>query len=144
MASNALQHLLDRESVLAFLQSARRLLQPGGALILDIFNPDLTRLGRPAGHRHFHKNISTPTGDNMRVEVETRYDSPNRILHFELFYLVKGKLVRTKRVNLRCFFPDEMLKFCELSQLRVSRIYGSYDEAAFVASSPKQLLFITR
>jgi SAM-dependent methyltransferase len=144
MATNALQHLLDRESVLAFLQSARRLLQPGGTLILDVFNPDLTRLDRPPGHRHFHKNISSATGDNIRVEVETRYDSPSRVLHFDLFYLREGQLVRTKRVNLRCFFPEEMLEFCELSQFRVSRIYGSYDEAAFVASSPKQLLFLTR
>ncbi len=139
-ATNAMQHLLDKESVLAFLQSARNVLLPNGLLILDVFNPNLSKLNRPAGHRHLHKIIQAPDGKSICVEVATEYYPETHILHFDLFYLDKGELLRSKHVNMRCFFPDELLDLCNLSQLDVVNRLGDYDESAFSSASPKQIL----
>ena len=139
-ATNAMQHLLDRESALAFLRSAGNVLRPEGQLVLDVFNPNPAKLNRPAGERHFHKNIQSPDGGEIRVEVASGYDAETRILHFDLFYLNQGNLLRTKHVNMRCFFPDELSELCEASQLEIIHRFGDYDESPFSSTSPKQIL----
>ena len=139
-ATNAMQHLLDSESVCAFLQSAGRILQPGGQLILDVFNPNPAKLGRTSADRYLHKTITTPDAKSIRVEVVSEYRAETQILHFDLFYLSDGHLLRTKQVNMRCFFPEELLSLCKFNRLEVVRRFGDYDESAFCRTSSKQIL----
>jgi SAM-dependent methyltransferase len=139
-ATNAMQHLLDLESTYAFLQSAKRMLQPDGQLILDVFNPHPAKLARTAETRYIHKTIVSSSGDNIRVDVASHYRSDVQVLHFELFYMGNQQVLRTKRVNMRCFFPEELLALCRFNGLEVIRRFGDYDESAFCNESPKQLL----
>jgi len=139
-ATNAMQHLLDHESALASLRSAGTVLQPGGRLILDVFNPDPARLERPPGNRHFHKSFPGGQGEEIRVEVESIYHPETRILHFDLFYLSDGVQIRTKHVNMRCFFPDELTELCAMAGLEITHRFGDYDESPFSVTSPKQML----
>jgi SAM-dependent methyltransferase len=139
-ATNAMQHLLDSDSVGAFLQSAGRILLPGGQLILDVFNPNPKKLGRTTAERYLHKTITTPDAKSIRVEVASEYHAETQILHFDLFYLSDGQLLRTKDVNMRCFFPEELLALCKFNGLEVVKRFGNYDESAFCSTSPKQIL----
>lgn len=139
-ATNAMQHLLDWESVCAFLQSAQRVLQPDGQLILDVFNPNPTKLARTAATRYLHKIVVGPDGEPIRVEAASHYRSDRQVLHFDLFYLKNGQVLRTKQVNMRCFFPEELLALCRSNGLEVVRRFGDYDESPFGSESPKQLL----
>jgi SAM-dependent methyltransferase len=140
-ATNAMQHLLDFASVGAFLRSAARALQPGGQLIIDVFNPDVAQLARTPATRYPHKSFMTTQGATLRVEVASEYHADTQVLHFDLFYLGDGQLLRTKRVNMRCFFPEELLALCRLNGLEITRRYGDYDEGEFTSTSPKQILF---
>lgn len=139
-ATNAMQHLLDVESVCAFLQSARRALEPGGELILDVFNPDPAKLARTSSERYLHKEIVMPDGRSIRVETVSEYRPASQILHFDLFYLSGEDLLRTKSVNMRCFYPEELLALCRLNGLNVVSRIGDYDERTFDGLSPKQIL----
>jgi len=139
-ATNAMQHLLDFESACAFLQSAHGLLAPGGRLILDVFNPNLIKLARTFAARYLHKTIATPDGQSIRVEAATEYHADTQILHFDLFYLRGEQLVRTKRVNMRCYFPEELLALCRYNGLEIVNRFGDYDEGQFSGSSAKQIL----
>lgn len=139
-ATNAMQHLLDTQSAVAFLQSARCALRPDGILILDVFNPAPAKLARPATERYLHKTISLPGEDPIRVEAASHYRADTQILHFDLHYLRGSELLRTKHVNLRCFFPEELLSLCRRSGLEAVRRFGDYDESEFRDTSPKQIL----
>ena len=139
-ATNAMQHLLDFESTCAFLQCARSLLSPGGQLILDVFNPDPVKLARTSNARYLHKTIATPDGQGIRVEAASAYHADTQILHFDLFYLRGEQLIRTKRVNMRCYFPEELLALCRCNGLDIVNRFGGYDEAKFTNCSPKQVL----
>lgn len=143
-ATNAMQHLLDVDSACAFLQSARRALLPDGHLIIDVFHPDPAKLLRTASERYLHKTIATPAGDTIRVETASSYRPDTQILHFDLFYLSGTDLLRTKSVNMRCFFPEELLALCRFNGLEVVQRFGSYDETPFSADSPKQILICRR
>ncbi|MEO8351705.1 MAG: hypothetical protein ABI680_08235 [Chthoniobacteraceae bacterium] len=143
-ATNAMQHLLDFGSASAFLQSARGLLAPGGQLILDVFNPDLTKLARTSAARYLHKTIATPDGPSIRVEAASQYLADTQILHFDLFYLHGEELVRTKSVNMRCYFPEELLALCRCNGLEIVNRFGGYDEGPFSSTSAKQILICQR
>jgi SAM-dependent methyltransferase len=140
-ATNAMQHLHDFDSVNAFLSSAKRALRPGGTLILDVFNPNVAKLARTAATRYHHKSIVDATGSELRVEAATQYDAASQILGFTLFYLCDGKVIRTKKVSMRCFFPEELMALCRFNGLEVGRRCGNYDETSFSTNSPKQILF---
>jgi len=139
-ATNAMQHLLDAKSSDDFLQSARRLLKPGAHLILDVFNPNPAKLGRPATVRYLQKTITPTGGEPIRVEAESEYHVTTQVLSFQLFYIQARQTLRTKQVNMRCFFPEELLALCRVNRLEVVHRYGNYDESPFVNDSPKQIL----
>jgi hypothetical protein len=63
------------------------------------------------------------------------------VLHFTLDYLRDGGRARSKKVSMRCFFPQELLALCRLAELDVIRRCGDYDESPFTSNSPKQILF---
>lgn len=140
-ATNAMQHLHDLDSINAFLRSARSALAPGGTLILDVFNPDLSKLARSADTRYPHKVMADAGGREIRIEATSCYDAASQILRFELYYTRDGGLIRTKKVSMRCFFPEELQAFCRLNGLDITERFGNYDGSPFTSSSPKQILF---
>lgn len=139
-ATNAMQHLLDIDSACAFLRSARAALQPGGRLVIDVFNPSLKKLIKTPADRHVLKTISNGEAGSITVEVSSHYHADLQILHFDLFYLRGGQVERTKHVNMRVYFPQELLALCRLSGLRVVERHGDYDSSPFTGCSPKQIL----
>lgn len=139
-ATNAMQHLLDIDSACAFLRSARAALQPGGKLVLDVFNPSLDKLLKTPADRHVLKTITHGTAAPITVEVSSHYLADTQILHFDLFYLRAGQVERTKHVNMRVFFPQELIALCQFSGLRVVERHGDYNSSEFIATSPKQIL----
>ncbi len=140
-ATNAMQHLHDFDSVNAFLRSARNVLAPGGTLILDVFNPDISKLARSAPARYHHKSIVDAEGKEIRVDATSSYDAASQILRFELYYLRNGEYLRTKAVSMRCFFPEELLALCRFNGFDVVQRLGDYDGSPFTTQSPKQILF---
>lgn len=139
-ATNAMQHLLDIESVNAFLGSARSALREDGVLVIDVFNPNPAKLARPVTTRYVQKTFHNANGEEVRVEAASEYHAATQILGFTLFYFAGGTLVHTKEVNLRCFFPEELLALCHFNGLKVIRRFGDYDESPFTDGSPKQIL----
>jgi len=140
-ATNPMQHLADLDSLSAFLASAKHALRPGGTLIVDVFNPDVAKLSRTAARRYHHKSFVDVAGRTLHVEATTQYDSASQILGFTLFYLCDGELTRTKKVRMRCIFPEELMALCRFNGLEVMRRCGNYDETPFGDKSPKQILF---
>lgn len=68
----------------------------------------------------------------------------SQILRFALYYMRDGRLIRTKKVSIRCFFPEELQALCRLNGLNgldVVERFGNYDGSPFTSSSPKQVLF---
>jgi SAM-dependent methyltransferase len=140
IAANALQHLHDSASSEAFFSCVRRHLEPEGEFILDVFNPDVAKLSRRPEERYWFRDIAGPEG-TIRVEVASWYDAAAQVLHFELFYLDPGgSLLRTKRVGMRCFFPQELDLLCRRAGWMVVEKFGNHDQSPFVAESPQQIV----
>jgi SAM-dependent methyltransferase len=141
VAANALQHLLDAESVDAFFQCTRRHLDSDGRLIVDVFNPDVAKLSRGPEVRYPFKEIPVAGGPPVRVEACSRYDAAEQVLRFELHYAdAGGRPLRVKRVAMRCFFPLELDRICRANGFAVEEKFGNYDGQPFAGGSPKQIV----
>jgi len=143
-ATNAMQHLLDLDSVLDFLMCAHRHLAQSGRLVLDVFNPALEKIAGEGKDRHFHKAFKTKNNEPVRVEVETQYDRSSQLLEFQLFYFINGVVSHTKKVAMRCFFPKELIAIFRLAGFEVEHKFGNYDESNFASDSPKQIFVLQK
>ncbi|HLJ89370.1 MAG TPA: class I SAM-dependent methyltransferase [Candidatus Angelobacter sp.] len=140
IATNALQHLQDLDSLSAFFRCLRTHLQPDGLLILDVFNPNVAKLCRGFDARYLQKSFSLEDGRTVEVEARSEYLPETQVLHFVLTYRHAGQILRTKDVRMRCFFPEELLALCRLGGFDVTDRFGDYDESPFTAASPKQIV----
>ncbi|HEX7946330.1 MAG TPA: class I SAM-dependent methyltransferase [Phenylobacterium sp.] len=139
-ATNAMQHLLDLDAALAFLTAARAALRPGGRLVVDVSNPDVAKLARPPTQRYRHKTFRTPDGAQVTVDAVSGYRDLDQVLWFHLFYEIDGVEARTKQVEMRCFFPQELSALCRLAGLRILERLGGYDGVPFGEGAAKQIL----
>jgi SAM-dependent methyltransferase len=140
IATNALQHLHDLTSVNEFFSQAHKYLRPDGQLIIDVFNPSISKLARTFGMPHLHKTFLLQDGRRVDVEVDSEYLPADQILHFVLTYHSRNEIIRRKDVRMRCFFPEELIALCKMGGFDVVERFGDYDESSFKATSPKQLL----
>jgi SAM-dependent methyltransferase len=140
MAANALQHLHDVESILAFFRRARLHLVRDGLLGIDVFNPDMDKLARKLGAARSHKAFTLDDGRHVRVEVDSEYFSDSQILHFVLTYRAGEEVFLVKDVRMRCFFPEELVALCRMGGFDVVERFGEFDGSPFRANSPKQIL----
>jgi hypothetical protein len=79
-------------------------------------------------------------GEEVRVEAASHYRADAQLLCFTLYYLLKGTVIRTKEVEMRCFFPQELAALCSWSGFEIVNRFGDYDERQFASDSPKQIL----
>lgn len=140
IATNALQHLHDSDSLLAFFRRARAHLSAEGQLIIDVFNPDIETLTRTLAEQYPHKTFVAPDGGTVQVEAASEYLRDTQTLHFTLTYRRGGTVLRSKDVHMRCFFPEELVSLCRWGGFEVIDRFGDYDETPFRARSPQQIL----
>jgi SAM-dependent methyltransferase len=143
IATNALQHLHDLDSLVAFFQRARAHLVPDGLLLVDVFNPVVSKLARTRGAPRPHKAFTLDDGRRVEVDVDSEYLGESQILHFVLTYRHQGRAILTKDVRMRCLFPQELLALCRLGGFRVVERLGDHDGTAFAPDSPKQILCLS-
>lgn len=128
------QHLLEVEDQLACLDAARRHLEPGGLLVLDVFNPSLRALVDASRLSEWgdEPEFTTPAGARVvrRFRVE-RVDLPRQVQHLEMIYHVSEPDGTSRRLvehfSLRHFFRYEvehLLARCGFADIRIA---GDFD-----------------
>jgi SAM-dependent methyltransferase len=141
IAANALQHLHDLASIESCFRCVRDHLEPGGEFILDVFNPDVAKLSRKRDERYLFKEMPVEGERPIRVETSSEYNDASQLLQFDLHYLdSENRVLRTKRVAMRCFFPLELDLLCRHFGLEVCEKFGFHDERPFEPGSPKQIV----
>jgi SAM-dependent methyltransferase len=131
-AINSFMHMMTAGDQLAALARVRRHLNPGGLLLLDLFNPDLNRLLDSRGQVVLDKVMADPeTGCQlMRFRTQT-VDHGQQIIHTT--YLLdqvdgEGHVRRTLvPFSLRYLFRGELDLLLRHAGFEIEALYGSYD-----------------
>lgn len=110
----AFMHLLTTEDQLKALRCLREHLEPGGALVLNLFYPSFERIAQPGDEPRIEREFAHPeTGLPVVVQGNTRFDRVNQLLHAEQEVLIsdaRGYVSATHRraFTLRWTFKPEM------------------------------------
>lgn len=139
---NAITHLHDYRDILACLGCVRRHLEPGGRLLLDLFNPKLEFFVRdPAERRREHSYPDPSGGGEVVVWESSFYDRATQLNHITWTYDIGERQgVFQRKLTMRQIYPQELRALLEWAGFAVERIWGDYDDSPFTADSPKQLV----
>jgi ubiquinone/menaquinone biosynthesis C-methylase UbiE len=148
-ALNSFAHLHTTDEQLAALARIRRHLNPGGLLVLDMFNPDLARLLDARGQVALAKVMSGPSAGRRTMRFYSdEVDLGQQLIHTT--YIVdeidaKGQVKRTLfPFSLRYVFRYELELLLRHAGFEVEAIYGSYDLDRFSGDSEKLIAVARR
>ena len=148
-AINTFMHLTATDDQLAALARIYRHLNPGGLLVLDLFNPDLGRLLDLRGQMTLEKVMTDPKTGHRIVRFHTdKADLGQQII--DVTFMVdeidlQGHVQRTLfPFSIRYLFRYELELLLRHAGFEIEAIYGSYDLEEFSGDSAKMIAVARR
>jgi SAM-dependent methyltransferase len=148
-ALNSFAHLHTTEEQLQALAQVRHHLNPGGLLILDMFNPDIGRLLDTRGEVVLARTMTAPdTGHRLMRFYSEEVDLGRQLIHTT--YIVdeiddEGHVQRTLfPFVLRYVFRYELELLLRHAGFEVEAVYGSYDLDEFSGDSEEMIAVARR
>ena len=143
------QHLITVEEEKTCLECIHQHLKPQGLLIIDVYNPNPTRL---IPSSKFDEEIEdlpeTLLPDGRKVRRTGRMAGLHRDKQYndiELIYYVTHPDGKTERLvqsfPMRYYYRYEMEHLLELSRFKIVDLFGEFDSSAFTSDSP-EMIFI--
>jgi len=149
VALNSFMHLLTPNDQIESLSRIRHHLNPGGRLLLDLFNPDLGRLLDFRDQVSLDKVMIDPeTGHRLMKMRSDRADLGRQTVY--VTYMIddvddQGIVHRTLvSFSLRYLFRAELEHLLERAGFAVEAVYGSYDLDDFDSDSDKMITVARR
>ena len=140
-AFNSFLCLPSVDDALAFLRNARKHLEPGGLLGIEVsaFSPE--ELYEPPGGPELRHDFTRelPDGKLDRFSV-SRYDAASQLLAMRLFYELYGASgeLRSRRAHdltIRVTGRDELGLMLRLAGFEVEAVYGGFEGETFTSGS---------
>jgi len=141
-AFNSFLCLLTVDKALAFLRNARKHLEPGGLLGIEVsaFSPE--ELAEDPGGPSLRHDLTRDLPDGGRLDrfSLSRYDAASQIMEMRLFYEFRDvsgahETSRAHDLAIRLTNRDELLLMLRLASLHVEAVYGGFDTEPFTAGS---------
>ncbi|HEX8396461.1 MAG TPA: class I SAM-dependent methyltransferase [Pyrinomonadaceae bacterium] len=140
LLGNSLQHLLTREDVEKCFAAVKQHLTPNGRFIIEVFNPSLKILTRPADENVLDSEYETEAG-KMTLIGRVNYDAATQINHIAWIYqnVMTGK---SKHFSfaMRQFFPQEFDALLHYNGFQIEQKFGNRDGSPFESSSLRQIV----
>jgi SAM-dependent methyltransferase len=141
-----IQHLATTREQLSFLRCVHEHLQPGGRLVFDVFNPNLTLLACPINPDEIEDTpeLTLPDGRRLRRSfrmLQKRY--ADQCTDCELIYYLEGRRI-VQCLTTRHFFRFELEHLLGRSGFEVTALYGEFDATPFADNSPEMIFIAAR
>jgi SAM-dependent methyltransferase len=147
------QHLTTVEDQIACLLTIHRHLEPGGKLILDLFNPSLEALTRDDVGQEVDRGEAFLMPDGRQVRRTSKIvsrDVNEQVTQVELIYYVTRPDGEEERLvhafPMRWLYRFEAEHLLARSGFEVEALYEDYDKRPFGAGDalPRELIFVAR
>jgi SAM-dependent methyltransferase len=144
VAVNSFMHLPDTDDQLATLCHIRQHLEPGGLLLLDLFNPDLGRLLEPPGQVILDKVMTDPDSGHRLMKYRTqKVDLAQQTIYTTYIIDELDDEGQVRRIlfpfSTRYLFRGELELLLRHTGFKIEAIYGSYDLDEFSGDSAKMI-----
>lgn len=140
------QHLVSVEEQISCLRAAHRHLEPGGGLILDVFQADLKRLHDPFFLEESKQPWEFTLADGRCIRLKDRIVAFHRAAQVndveQIFYVThpdgRAELL-VHAFHMRYFFRYEVEHLLARCGFRVVELFGDYDRSPLRDDSPEML-----
>jgi SAM-dependent methyltransferase len=140
VASNSLTHLHATDDVVSCFRAVRRHLTPGGRFAFDVFNPSVQVLAGADGLRRERRRFDDPERGEIRVDVEERYDAAAQVTRGVWYFSTESEPdFVVSSVEVRSFFPQELVLLLEAGGLRLVERFGDVERVPFTSDAPSQV-----
>ena len=140
VASNSLTHLHAADDVVSCFRAVRRHLTPGGRFAFDVFNPSVQVLAGADGLRRERRRFDDPERGEIRVDVEERYDAAAQVTRGVWYFSTESEPdFVVSSVEVRSFFPQELVLLLEAGGLRLVERFGDVERVPFTGDAPSQV-----
>jgi len=134
-------HMLSYQDQKKALRNFYNHLKPDGKLVLNVFNPDLARIGKGYYLKHLRGGIK----GRFRYWDEGKYDFANQIITgIQMIELLdkKGKVVKSKKAKLvvRYIFPYEFKALLELAGFKKVEICDGFTNKPLKSKTKEMVL----
>jgi SAM-dependent methyltransferase len=145
VARNSLLHLLSTVDLLAALTAVRRHLAHDGVFAFDVFNPDVSLLGRPPGQRFPVMEVNTTRFGPLSVETTHDYDSATQVNRATWYISAPDRRdAWAVPIVLRSIFPQELPLLLSAAGLELISRFGDLSRAPFGPRSRMQICLCRR
>jgi ubiquinone/menaquinone biosynthesis C-methylase UbiE len=144
-AYNAFLHLIEGEDQLMALRAWRRLLTPGGLLVIDVENPQLEGLAMLMLQQGFdpEETLTDPeTGERIHKSTRVDVDLSDQVLRFQRRYEgedASGPWQITQDFEVRILFQRELALLLTCAGYVDIRFYGDFDLNPWEPDSPRTI-----
>lgn len=147
--SNTLMHLTTADDQLAVLRNAARHLRPGGRLLIDLFNPDLSRLFAIDGLLELADQWQdAATGADVLKWSVRRLDVAAQLQETLFIYeevFADGRTQRTAcPFTLRYLWRSEAELMLQLAGFIVEEVWGDFEGAPYADGAEQLILIATK
>ena len=135
-------HILTHEDRFQALAQMKKYLAETGVIIIDIFNPDLTR---PENVLKFDRKTKTvpETGETFCRFYTQSFNREKHTIDVQYIYdlVDSGGLVRRKFNNLEIayLFYDDVKQLADKTGLKIVKVYGDHSKNEFSEKSPTMI-----
>ena len=142
LPGNAIATFMETKDLEACFACVKRHLAPKGKVVIDLFNPDLEILSRDPKERFPHARYPAHNGRGMVVVTESNsYDTVRQVNLIRRYHKMPREARElVEEFAVRVYFPQELNSLLKYNGFLIEAKYGDYDESAFGAESPKQLI----
>jgi SAM-dependent methyltransferase len=129
---NTLFGLLSQARQADCFRSVARVLEPGGAFVIECFVPDLTRFDRDQ-----RVQTRAVTEDSAIIELSVHDPVEQRITIQSV--TLDGRGMHLRPIALRYSWPSELDLMAQLAGLRLAERYGDWDRRPFGSASDRHV-----
>ena len=139
------QHLLTRDDQRAWLRNVKRHLAPGGALVFDVFQPDLSRFVAPSEWNLEIERTDAQSGHRLRRYARTVPHNALQLVEVEMRYVAEtaaGEPISQREggFTFRWYTRGELENLLELEGFEVLDYWGSFAREPFGEHAKQQVI----
>ncbi len=146
MPFRVFQHMLTIEDQLNTLNRIYSVLDDGGRLIFDVFNPDIKRLLNPVSNMLEFDGEYKP-GFRLQRFATVSYKNELQILDlkFRFVWDENGQEKTDEFISpMRYFFRYELENLVGRTKFTIEKFYGSFNREDFASNSKEQILILKK
>lgn len=136
---NSIQNTYDWHDIEKIFANVKMHLAKGGLFILDIFNPNLEMMVKKDSEPKAKYISVLPDGKKVVIKESREYDAEDQVNRVLWHYYINGKKDSIEKLDMRCFFPQEMDALLYYNGFRILHKFGDFDGEPFTSRSSKQI-----